>query len=183
MANLSSTVEDCVSETSECIILNNDETILPPKEFFDSQRAIVESLSCTKPRHLMSKQSMKEESKSPTVGIGSDDNMESSKLSTSNQSSSTISTLVKTSNVDVESSKISRISPHSTSKVLSKGLKEEFDLIHTKEQTQEIAPLALHQLRLERNISPPKLGIGYHKYLSCAIWVVSIITGKTIKIQ
>ena len=51
-------------------------------------------------------------------------------------------------------------------------------MIHTKEQTQEIAPLALHQLRLERIISPPKLGIGYNKYLSCAIWAVSIITGK-----
>ena len=51
----SSVVEDCVSETSECIILNNDETILPPKEFFDSQRAIIESLSCRKLSHLMSK--------------------------------------------------------------------------------------------------------------------------------
>ena len=117
----------------------------------------------------MSKQSMKEESKSPTVGIASDDNMESSKLSTSNQSSSTISTLVKTSNVDVESSKISRISPHSTSKKLSKELEQEFDLIHSKEKTQAIAPLTLHQLRLERNIRPSKLGIGYNKYLSCVI--------------
>ena len=126
----------------------------------------------------MSKQSVKEQSKSPTVGIGSDDDMESSKLSTSNQSSNTISMLGKTSNVDVEFSKISRISLHSTSKQLSKGLEQEFDLIHSKEQNQVIAPLTLHQLRLERNISPPNLGIGYHKYLICAIWTISILTGK-----
>ena len=106
----------CGSETFECIVQNNDETILSPKEFFDSQRYIVESLSYTKPRHLMSKQSTKERPKTSTVGIESDDNMESSKSSTSRQSSSTISTLGKTSNVDVESSEVSRISPHSTSK-------------------------------------------------------------------
>ena len=53
-----------------------------------------------------------------------------------------------------------------------------FDLIHSKEQTQAIASLIFHQLRLERNIRPPKLGIGYNKYLSCAIWAVSTITGK-----
>ena len=51
-------------------------------------------------------------------------------------------------------------------------------MIYNKKQTQEIAPLALHHLRLERNISPHKLGIGYHKYLSCAIWAATKITGK-----
>lgn len=110
--------------------------------------------------------------------MGSDDNMESSKSSTSRQSCSTVSTLGKISNVDLESSKISKISPHSTSKKLSKELEQEFDLIHSKEQTQAIAPLTLCQLRLERNTSPPKLGIGYNKYLSCAILAVSITTGK-----
>ena len=49
------------------------------------------------------------------------------------KSSSTISTQGKVSNGNVESSKISRISPHSTSKKLSKGLEQEFDLIHSKE--------------------------------------------------
>ena len=53
----SSVIEDCscVSENSECIILDNDGTILPPKEFLDLQRTIFEPLSHTKPTHLMSK--------------------------------------------------------------------------------------------------------------------------------
>ena len=131
-----SVVEDCVqenkdvsfcsyvSETSGCIILHNNETILPPKEFLDSQRVIVGSLIHTKPTHLMSKQSTKEQSTTPTVGMGSDNNMGSSNqvhqsnrhLGYPSKSSSTISIVVKVSNKDVESSKVSSISPHSTSK-------------------------------------------------------------------